>query len=609
MISPDKIEQVKGASDIIEVIGGYVALKKAGANYKANCPFHQEKTPSFVVSPEKQIYRCFGCGEGGNVFTFLQRIENLSFVESVKFLAKRAGIEVDEARFGNVNYSEKEKLISANKEALEYYREMFLKSEKAKSYAAQRLIDDATAEDFKIGYSPSEGGLASRLKSKGFSEDEMLKSWLAAKGNYGLYDIFRDRLMFPILNTYGEVIAFGGRVFDDSNPKYINSRETSVYVKGRNLYNLNNARKHSAGGDMIIVEGYMDCITVYAAGIKNTVATLGTAMTTDQAKLLKRYADRAIIMYDMDDAGRQGAIRAGDNLFTEGIDALVVSFDGVKDPDDYIKKNGVEALKDRIKAAAPFLEYRIEWMKKQGDIKSPYYKEKVIKELAALVEKAVSGVVSESAVKLISEKLQVSREVAARYFGGRLSAVKPDEPGHSFEDTLALKNKGADMAEKIIIETALKYLGTEDQDVVLRHIAEHRENLGLTYEDFKNGIYSRLMEKIKSYFRAGEKDILAKIEMDYVDNAEVSSILSGMLVEKQEIKGKKGHVEDAIQIVSDCFLRILKEKSAEKMEEVKVKITEAEAAKDMEKLTGLLKEKEGLQKILKQRGGDIEQES
>jgi DNA primase len=608
MISPDKIEQVKGASDIVEVIGGYVTLKKAGANYKANCPFHQEKTPSFVVSPEKQIYRCFGCGEGGNVFTFLQRLENFSFVESVKFLAKRSGIEIDEER-SNVNYSEKEKLISANKEALEYYREMFLHSDKAKKYAAERLIDAATAEDFKIGYSPSEGGLAARLKSKGFSEDEMLKSWLAAKGNYGLYDVFRDRLMFPILNTYGEVIGFGGRVFDDSNPKYINSRETAVYIKGRNLYNLNNARKHATGGDIIIVEGYMDCITVYAAGIKNTVATLGTAMTVDQAKLLKRYADRAIIMYDMDDAGRQGTIRAGDNLFTEGLDALVVSFDGVKDPDDYIKKNGAAALTERIKTATPFLEYRIEWMKKQGDIKSPYYKEKVIKELASLVEKAASGMVLESAVKLIADKLQVSRDVAARYFRGSSSAVKPDEPGHSFEDSLALKNKGADMAEKIIIETALRYLGTEDQDVVLRHIAEHRENLGLKYEDFKNSIYSQLMEKIKSYFSAGEKDILAKVEMDYVDNAEISSILSGLLVEKQEIKNKKGHVADAIQIVSDCFLRILKEKAAEKMEEIKGQITDAESSKDMEKLTGLLKEKESLQKILKQRGGDIEQES
>ena len=437
MISPDKIEQVKNASDIVEVIGGYLTLKKAGANYKANCPFHQEKTPSFVVSPEKQIYRCFGCGEGGNVFTFLQRLENFSFVDSVKFLAKRAGIEVEDARF-SVNSGEKDKLISANKEALEYYREMFLKSEKAKAYAAGRLIDDATAEDFKVGYSPHEGGLAARLKEKGYTEDDMLKSWLAAKGNYGLYDVFRDRFMFPIFNIYGDVIAFGGRVFDDSNPKYINSRETSVYTKGRNLYNLNNARKHASSGEIIIVEGYMDCITVYAAGIKNTVATLGTAMTQDQAKLLKRYAERAVIMYDMDDAGRQGAIRAGDNLFAEGVDACVVSFDGVKDPDDYIKKNGVAALSERIKAAAPFMEYRIEWMKKQGDIRNPYYKEKVIKELAGLVEKSSSAVVAESAIKLITDKLQISRETASAYFRAQARAVMPDEPGHNFEDPLAM---------------------------------------------------------------------------------------------------------------------------------------------------------------------------
>jgi DNA primase len=608
MISPDKIEQVKNASDIVEVIGGYLTLKKAGANYKANCPFHQEKTPSFVVSPEKQIYRCFGCGEGGNVFTFLQRLENFSFVDSVKFLAKRAGIEVEDARF-SVNSGEKDKLISANKEALEYYREMFLKSEKAKAYAAGRLIDDATAEDFKVGYSPQEGGLAARLKEMGYTEDDMLKSWLAAKGNYGLYDVFRDRFMFPIFNIYGDVIAFGGRVFDDSNPKYINSRETSVYTKGRNLYNLNNARKHASSGEIIIVEGYMDCITVYAAGIKNTVATLGTAMTQDQAKLLKRYAERAVIMYDMDDAGRQGAIRAGDNLFAEGVDACVVSFDGVKDPDDYIKKNGAVALSERIKAAAPFLVYRIEWMKKQGDIKNPYYKEKVIKELAGLVEKVSSAVVAESAVKLITDKLQISREVASRYFRAQSRAVIPDEPGHNFEDPLAMKNRGIDSAERTILATALGYLGTEDQDVVLRHIAELRENLGLKYGDFRNTIYSEVMEKIKGYFRAGEKEILAKIEMDYVDNAEVSSMISEMLVGNHDNRPKKGHVADAIQIVSDCFFTILQHKTNEKLEEIKMRIIEAETSKDIEKQMELIKEKARLDKILDQRGGDIEQES
>lgn len=598
MISPDKIDAVKNANDIAEVIGGYLTLKRTGANFKAPCPFHQEKTPSFVVSPEKQIYRCFGCGEGGNVFTFVQRMENFSFVEAVKHLAKRAGIEIEESR-PDPNFSEKESLLGANREAMNYFHEQFKQSEKAKAYAAGRGIDDATVDDFKIGYAPAETGISAYLKSKGVSEDIMIKAGIIGSN---AYDMFRGRFMFPIFNLYNDIIGFGGRVFDDSLPKYINSKETPVYIKGRNLYNLNNARKNAADGMIIMVEGYMDCVTVYAAGIKNTVATLGTALTPDQAKLLKRYAERAVIMYDMDDAGRAGAIRAGDNLFEQGLEAAVVSFEEVKDPDDYIKKFGVAALREKIGAAQPFIEYKIDWLKKQGDINSAYYKEKVIKELAELIEKTDSPVVRDNAVKKISEKLFVGYDVVARYFKVKDGLALNQASGQIFDDNLALKNKGADAAEKMITYMALNVLGTENEAVILKHIQERREMQGMSYNDFKNPVYAEIMIKIKTYFKEGEKNILKRVEMDYVDNEEVNRIISELLVQKttDAVAKKKTHTADLMQEITDCVTRIQKEKTALEIEDIKQKISLAESEKNGGLLNELMGKKARLQKIMQQ---------
>jgi DNA primase len=605
LISPDKIDAVKNANDIAEVIGGYLTLKRTGANFKAPCPFHQEKTPSFVVSPEKQIYRCFGCGEGGNVFTFVQRMENFSFVEAVKHLAKRAGIEIEESR-PDPNFSEKESLLGANRETMNYFHEKFKASEKAKIYAKERGIDDATVEDFKIGYAPGDVSVSVYLKSKGISEDIMAKAGIAGHGNSGAYDMFRERFMFPIFNLYNDIIGFGGRVFDDSLPKYINSKETPVYIKGRNLYNLNNARKNASDGTIIIVEGYMDCVTVYAAGIKNTAATLGTALTPDQAKLLKRYAERVAIMYDMDDAGRAGAIRAGDNLFSEGLEAAVVSFEEVKDPDDYIKKFGVDALRGKIKSAQPFIEYKLDYLAKQGDINNAYYKEKVIKEMAELIEKTESPVVRDNAVKIISKKLFVGYDVVARYFKVKNGLLAKPEPGHDFDDTLAMKNRSIDEAERRIVSMALNALGTENEVVILKHIQERRELQEMKYDDFKNTIYAELMVKIKTYFKAGEKNILKHIEMDYIDNDEINRIISELLVQKP-VEGaakKKVHTADLMQEITDYVTTIVqKSKTVPEMAEISQKILQAES----EKNAGLLRELQEQKKKLQKRMHNIEE--
>ena len=430
----------------------------------------------------------------------------------------------------------------------------------------------------------------------------MAKAGIAGQGTNGTYDMFRERFMFPILNLYNDVIGFGGRVFDEALPKYINSKETAVYIKGRNLYNLNNARKNAGDGTIIVVEGYMDCVTVYAAGIKNTVATLGTALTIDQAKLLKRYAERVVIMYDMDDAGKAGAIRAGDNLFCEGLEAAVVSFEEVKDPDDFIKKFGVDALREKIKAAQPFIEYKIDYLKKQGDINSAYFKEKVIKEIAELIEKIDSPMVRDNAIKKISEKLYVGLDVASRYFKVKNSLLTTTDPGHDFDDNLALKNKGADAAEKMIAAMALNALGTENEALILKHIQERREIQGLKYEDFKNTVYAEIIVKIKTYFKQGEKNILKRVEMDYVDNEEMNRIISELLVQKQVegVAKKKVHTSDIMQEINDYVTRIQKEKTALEIEDIKQKISLAEAEKNTELIKDLLNQKEKLQKIMQQ---------
>jgi DNA primase len=295
-------------------------------------------------------------------------------------------------------------------------------------------------------------------------------------------------------------------------------------------------------------------------------------------------------------------VRAGDNLFAEGLEAAVVSFEEVKDPDDYIKKFGVEALREKIKAAQPFIEYKIDWLKKQGDMNSAYYKEKVIKEMAELIEKTDSPVVRDNAVKKIAEKLFVGYEVVARYFKVKDGLNTQAAQGSVMDDNLALKNKGADAAEKMILSMALNALGTDNENVILKHIQERRELQGMKYEDFKNPVYAELMIKIKTYFKEGEKEILKRVEMDYVDNEEVSRIISEMLVHKpiEGVVKKKPHTADMMQEITDYVTRIQKEKTALEIEDLKQKINQAESEKNAELLKELLAQKSRLQKIMQQ---------
>lgn len=396
MISEDVIQRVKEENDIVDVISETVKLKRAGRNYSGLCPFHHEKTPSFSVSVDKQIYKCFGCGEAGNVITFVMKTKNLSFPEAVKLLANRVNITI-ETDENNVHKDTFKQLYKLNVDSARYFFNCLGENANAKQYLLNRGITEKTIRSFGLGYSANSwDGLLRHLKKKGFTELDMLSNGLIIKSQKGsYYDRFRNRIIFPVFDYRGRVIGFGGRVMDDSKPKYLNSPETALFKKGVNLYGLNFAIKNNRERMLIIVEGYMDCISLHQYGITNAVASLGTALTTNQAKLIKKYADSAIIAYDADSAGQMATMRGLEILKKVGLDVKVLKVPEGKDPDEYIRNNGKEAFIKLIEEALPLVDYRIKKIKENIDFNNS---EGVIK-------------YAEQALEIISDLDAIEREI------------------------------------------------------------------------------------------------------------------------------------------------------------------------------------------------------
>ena len=362
-ITEETIERIKQENDIVDIISETVKLKRSGRNYMGLCPFHNEKSPSFSVSQDKQIYKCFGCGEAGNVLTFVMKNRNLNFIEACKVLAEKANIRLD---LGNGEESKvvkkKELLYKVNVEAARYFFSNLQRDKISKEYFTNRGIKEITIKRFGLGYAKDGWqNLRTHLKRKGFNDELMLEAGLVLKSQKGtIYDRFRNRVMFPVFNSKGNVIGFGGRVLDDSKPKYLNSPETLVFQKGTNLYGLNFAIKHkNEERYFIIVEGYMDLISLHQYGITNVVASLGTALTTNQARLLKRYADKVIISYDADFAGQTATLRGLEILKEAGFDVRVLQIPQGKDPDEFVRSNGRDAFLKLVNKAESLISYRL----------------------------------------------------------------------------------------------------------------------------------------------------------------------------------------------------------------------------------------------------------
>lgn len=369
-IAEDKIQEIRDRTDIVEVVSGYLPLKRSGVNHQGLCPFHQEKTPSFNVNSARQIFHCFGCGVGGNVFSFLMRMDGLSFPDAVRRLGEKVGIEVEEEAISPAEVRRREareRLLHINEVAGTFYHRILLDDEAGVSgrrYLRQRGYEGETVRAFQLGFAP-EGWetLATHLAEKKFSSDDVRQAGLVRSGKQGRgdYDLFRKRLLFPIHDLQGRMVAFGGRILDDSLPKYINSPETDVYHKGQTLYGLYQARdamRHS--GEALVVEGYFDVLALHRAGFTAAVATCGTALTADHARLLKRYADKILLVFDEDAAGRQATFRAMDALLPVGLAVSVVALPAGDDPDSLLKARGEEGFRNCLDDARPVLEVFIE---------------------------------------------------------------------------------------------------------------------------------------------------------------------------------------------------------------------------------------------------------
>lgn len=409
--SNDVIEEIRSANEIVNVISSYISLRQKGSSYFGLCPFHNEKSPSFSVSPQRQMYHCFGCGESGNVYTFIMKMENFSFLEAVRFLAERVNYILPE--FKNDDYEKKvrykNKLLKLNVEAARFFYRNLVCTSAALKYLSDRQIDDATKKKFGLGYASSANSLYKYLSGLGASKNEMLDAGLIIDKSGKVFDRFFSRIMFPIFNIYGRIIGFGGRSLNDSKPKYLNSPETILFNKGANLYNINLACK-SNEKSLILTEGYMDTISLYQAGFKNVAAVLGTALGIKHARLIKNHFESVILLFDSDEAGVKAVLRAIPILNSVGLDVKVLQVENAKDPDEYIKKFGAHAFSDLLAKAIDSIGFQIKLEKAKYNLENVSDKVKFTRAVSQIISGLQDTIQKEIYINEISKSLQIPSE-------------------------------------------------------------------------------------------------------------------------------------------------------------------------------------------------------
>ena len=494
--SDDIIEEVRSRNDIVDVVSQYVKLTRKGSSYFGLCPFHNEKTPSFSVTPGKQMYYCFGCGAGGNVFNFIMEYENFTFGEALKYLADRAGVELPKIEYSREvkeKAREREELLKINKEAAQYYYYQ-LRTEKGApglKYLEERGLSGETMRKFGLGYSEKAGtGLYRYLKSKGYSDGRLRDSGLFnVDERHGMYDKFWNRVIFPIMDVNNRVIGFGGRVMGDAKPKYLNSPETKIFDKSRNLYGLNAART-SRKNYLILCEGYMDVISMHQAGFTNAVASLGTALTSGHASLLKRYTREVLLLYDSDEAGVRAALRGIPILREAGVDSRVVDLKPYKDPDEFIKNMGPEAFEERLEQASDSFMFRVSVAEREFPMEDPQgrnrFFERCAEMLLELKDELERNLYIDTIVKTYGGRFGVSAEDLRRRVNTLAMKGTPAEQRTKPRTGSAEKKQkdtAAARAQKLMLtwmaaypavfDKACEYLSPEDFVVPLyREVAE-----------------------------------------------------------------------------------------------------------------------------------------
>lgn len=511
-LSQEDIDTTREATDIVQFLSEYISLKKAGKNYTALCPFHSEKKPSFYVSPDRQIYHCFGCGAGGNVYTFLMEMEKLSFPEAVRLLAKKSGIELKEP---DKTTGPREAIYGANEWADSFYYETLMRKEsgkKGRDYAKRRKFSKEIIEKLHLGYSPASWD-SLKTSSKSISESVLLRAGLLIKAESGrTYDRFRDRLMFPIRNLSGRVVGFGGRSVGNSTPKYMNSPDTEVYKKGNVLYGLWEAKQEIRKmGRAIMVEGYTDLLSLRSVGIEEVVASLGTALTDGQAKLLSRYTDTVIILFDADAAGDEAAVRSLDILLEHGLDVSIVSLPEGYDPDSFAREKGGKPLLSLINSPSTFFDFKLALLEKKYDMSKVSAKTSAIKEITSSLARIPDIVKRDLWVRALSERLSVSEDALIRAM-----------PGSAFEEyssEMSVLPEGPQDLE-------LRLLGL----ILADNAALDLVSESLTIDDFVGTTSKEVVGKIFELSKDGKEVQAADLLSQVTDRKALKAISGSMMI-------------------------------------------------------------------------------
>lgn len=584
--SDDLIEEIRSRNDIIDVISGYVKLKRQGATYFGLCPFHNEKSPSFSVTPGKQMYYCFGCGEGGNVYSFIMKYENYTFLEAVKMLADRAGIQLPETE-----YTEEEKrkadlkaaLLGINKQAALYFHHL-LKSEKGKTgldYFSSRGLDHETIVRFGLGYSnKTSDDLYRYFKQQNYSDELLKETGLFAFSEKGTYDKFWNRVMFPILDINNRVIGFGGRVMGEGEPKYLNSPETKIFEKSRNLYGMNFARI-SRKPYILICEGYMDVIALHRAGFTNAVAALGTAFTQQHAMLIKRYVKEAVLTFDSDGAGQKAALRAIPILKSVGIAVKVLDMKPYKDPDEFIRNLGAEEYQKRIDNAENSFLFEIMMLQKDYDMEDPHGKAEFYNKAAVKLLEFPNELERNVYIEAVSRQFLIPQDslskmvlrLALTYTGYGEKNIIPEEEFSEKNRRNGRKNPedGTRQAQKILLTWLVEEPAVYDK---IKDI--------ITEKDFIEQPYNRVAGMLFDQLRDGTVNP-AKILNDFTEEEEhrqAAELFNTSLLGEMSVQEKERAITDAVKKVKNNSLDYV-----------------SKTAADFNTLQNIIQEKKKLQKI------------
>ena len=580
--SDEILNEVRENSDIVEVISQYVHLKRSGRNYFGLCPFHNEKSPSFSVSPDKQIFHCFGCGVGGNVFTFISKIEGIGFKEAIENLADRAGIVLPKSENNEDSKKEelKSKVYKVNNFTADYYHKRLYdsKSKAGQEYVKQRKLTNETLESYNLGFSGNYDELYRVLKKEGFNDEEIFESGLVKKNEQGQYvDFYRDRFMIPILDVRNRVIAFGGRVLGDAKRfKYLNSPENIVYSKGKHLFGLNVAKRYEHK-KLLIVEGYMDAISLHQRGITNVVAALGTALTTNQGWLLRKNAEQVILGFDADGAGQNAIMRAMEVMQNMGCDMRVLQMTGAKDPDEFIIKYGSARFQKLMNEAISLLEFRVKVLEQSLDLEVASDKVKFLNEIAKLIAKIDNTIEQEIYIEKLSKGYNISKEAIF----GQVNKLQYSNKA---------KVNNLEKAKPVVIHKREEKVNNNVPDEVIKRentiisiLINNPENFqiiknNMKVEDFKYELNNRIVKAL--YQELEKEDSNINLVLDKMEDEEIKNHLTAIMAEDYGIT-------DNVKAIEDILKKYEREKLEKRRDEL---ILQSSNENDPEKRKNLSKE-------------------